>query len=82
MAITKSPGESWERLINNRSFVGEFIANPEATLAKYHLSMKENDFLALARISDKLFEHASETFHNEKTRLLDCPNNCVLNCTI
>ena len=71
------PGETWHRLTQNRSFVGELIGNPEATVVKYKLCDSDAEFLIIAEAADKLFAHASGVlreagggFHNL------CINHC------
>jgi hypothetical protein len=81
MTEKSKSGEMWRRLAKNRSFVGEFIANPEATLVRYDVKVTESDFLALCEMADKLFAHASATLQSEDTRLLTCGNVCPLNCS-
>lgn len=70
-------GASWGRIIKNRAFIGAFIANPEAAVAKYGLVLTEERFLQLGEIADKLFDHARETLVESGSRLHnDCNNNC------
>ena len=74
VAESKAPqNEFWNRFTHNRQFVGEFIADPEAAHEKYGLVMSEKDYLAIAKVADKLFEHASETLQNAIAKCsVDC----------
>ena len=81
MTEKSTSGGIWRRMALNRSFVGEFIGNPEATLVRYDMKVTDSDFLALCEMADKLFAHASATLQSEDTRLLACSNACPLNCS-
>ena len=82
VAESKAPqNEFWNRFTHNRQFVGEFIADPEAAREKYGLVMSEKDYLAIAKVADKLFEHASETLQNAIAKANACANHCQDGCT-
>ena len=69
--------KAWARLVKNRAFVAELVANPENALRKYNIRMDEDRLLRMGEIVDKLFDHASKTLAEPSPALLHCSQACL-----
>lgn len=77
MPVPRTP-TTWKRLVKNRAFLAELLANPEATLRKYNLKMDEKSMIHLGELTDSLVAHMSRTLVQPgDTALLDCSNACL-----
>lgn len=67
-------------LIQDRNFIGDFIANPAFALAKYKLHLSDEEIARHDELSDKLYETVKNQMVENLGKHAACGDDCRKCC--